>query len=215
MMTAGCCVCSQIDGRADGDLIARLLPGRPYVRRVLVESRSFAAIPSLGPLVPGHSLLCPKAHVRSLASLYPSGHAEFDVVCAGVGARLRALHGGELHRFEHGSATVGDRVLCTVDHAHLHLLPLPTGTRLDLGPGWLPFDGSLGALPELCGGAEYLAYWAPDGSAQVLPARRRAVGSQYLRRAAAAALGRPAEWNWRENPEAEAADRSWRQYCAP
>ena len=81
MRTATCCICSQIDGQADGDLIARLLPEQPYVRRVLLESEGFAGLPSLGPLVPGHSLLCPRMHLLGLAYLDPSWHAEFELMC--------------------------------------------------------------------------------------------------------------------------------------
>jgi ATP adenylyltransferase len=214
MGTAECCVCDQIDGHPGGDLIARLLPERPYVRRVLQESTSFAAIPSLGPLVAGHSLLCPKAHVRGLAWLHRGRHAEFERTGAELSDGLRTLHGGEVHRFEHGSAVGGDRVLCTVEHAHLHMLPLPRGTELDLGPEWIGFDGSLRSLRDVCGGDEYVAYWGPGRQALALPARVRRVGSQFMRRAVAAALGRPEQWNWREKPEAEAADRAWQLYRA-
>ena len=59
LKTTECCLCNQIAGEEANDLIARLLQGEPYVRRVMLESRSFAAIPSLGPLVSGHTLLCP------------------------------------------------------------------------------------------------------------------------------------------------------------
>ena len=54
-----CCLCSQIAGWEENDLISRLLGGDTYVRRVPFESESFALVPSLGPLVPGHTLLCP------------------------------------------------------------------------------------------------------------------------------------------------------------
>jgi hypothetical protein len=67
LKTTECCLCSQIAGEEFNDLIARMLNGEPYVRRVMLESRSFAAIPSLGPLVSGHPLLCPRMHVRSFA----------------------------------------------------------------------------------------------------------------------------------------------------
>src|ERR1044072_5888314 len=60
LKTTECCLCSQVAGEKSNDLIARLLQGEPYVRRVMLESGSFAAIPSLGPLARGHTLLCPK-----------------------------------------------------------------------------------------------------------------------------------------------------------
>ena len=116
--------------------------------------------------------------------------------------------------FEHGSATDSGHVLCTVEHAHLHLLPLPISTELDLGPGWLAFDGSLKSLRELCDGDEYVLYRAPDGQAFVMLSRHRTVASQHMRRAVATALGHADRWNWREMPNAAAADRAWRRYRA-
>jgi hypothetical protein len=44
---ADCCLCSQIDGRRENDLISRLLIDQDYVRRVAMESKLFAVIPSL------------------------------------------------------------------------------------------------------------------------------------------------------------------------
>jgi diadenosine tetraphosphate (Ap4A) HIT family hydrolase len=103
METTACCICSQIRGQADGDLIACLLPDQPYARRVLLETDKFAAIPSLGPLVPGHSLLCPKVHTPSFASLDPLAREDLEHARDDLSTRLSRLYGGEVHilRFSH------------------------------------------------------------------------------------------------------------------
>src|SRR3954464_12290217 len=119
MGATDCCICSQIEGQPDGDLVARLLPSQPYVRRVLLETDGFAAIPSLGPLTPGHSLLCPKSHTPSFASLDPRLEEELDHARVALSADLGDLYGGEVHVFEHGMSAATGRVLCTVEHAHL------------------------------------------------------------------------------------------------
>jgi diadenosine tetraphosphate (Ap4A) HIT family hydrolase len=72
MTRPDCYFCGQIKGQPERDLIAQMLPESKYVRRVMLESDAFAAIPSLGPLTDGHALLCPKWHVRSFAALGPA-----------------------------------------------------------------------------------------------------------------------------------------------
>ncbi len=73
-----CCLCSQIAGNPKNDLIGRLLPQLRYERRVAMETQSFAVIPSLGPIVSGHVLVCPKSHAKSLACVPPELDDEFQ-----------------------------------------------------------------------------------------------------------------------------------------
>jgi diadenosine tetraphosphate (Ap4A) HIT family hydrolase len=199
---------------APDDLIARLLPDQPYARRVLVESPGFAVVPSLGPLTPGHSLLCPRAHVTSCARLDRAWHDEYAAVTARVRSRLAALYAAPVHLFEHGMASAGGRVLCSVDHAHVHLVPLPGEADLAVThePGWVAFDGSLTALAQLTCGREYIMYEGPEGVARVRTAPAGGFASQHMRRVIATHLGRATRWNWREAPEPLAADAAWRRF---
>ena len=207
-----CCLCSQIAGDPRNDLIASLLPDSPYVRRIMLEDAAFAVVPSLGPLVPGHSLLCPKVHVRSFAALDRHHHGAYAGMKATLRERLRERYGGEIHVFEHGMAGTGNRVVCTVDHAHMHFLPLPSAFDAGLDDEWIPFDGSLEALRELSAGAEYVLYEPPAGTAQLLRAGGPGIESQHMRRLIAAGLGASAHWNWRTAPDAAAADQTWRRF---
>lgn len=210
--TGICYLCGQIHGASTRDLIASMLPDEPYARRVLLETPSFAVIPSLGPLVDGHVLLCPRSHFRSFAEIPRELHAEHDAVKATVRSLLREVYGRDVHVFEHGTGRASDRTLCTVDHAHTHLVPLPdTAIRHTLSLNeWVPFDGTLGTLASLTSGHEYVAYEEPDGTARV----RVAIGgveSQYMRRVVARCLGKVDDWNWRVAPDARAADATWRR----
>ena len=203
-----CCLCSQISGQPDNDLIARMLPGEPYVRRIMLESSAFAVLPDLGPLVPGHSLLCTKTHTRSFAHLDDALHDEFASMKRTLRASLQELYGGEVHVFEHGMAGEGNRVLCTVDHAHMHFLPM---RAMDLDVEGVVFDGSLAELRRISGGNEYVLYESPGGEARVRV--ENGIESQYMRRIVANAIGRE-EWNWRELANARAADAAWRRFTA-
>src|SRR5687768_1291538 len=211
-----CCLCSQIAGSPANDLIARLLPEEPYARRVLFESDAFAAIPSLCPLAVGHSLLCPKEHVRSFAELDSVLHSEFAATKRVLVEGLMAMTGQAIHVFEHGMASAGNRIVCTVDHAHMHFVPLPTLRQdADLGAGvWIAFDGSLDALGRISERREYVLYEAPDGAAFVKVASDTGIESQYMRRRIAAWIGKNSQWDWRTPPDARGVDATWRRFSS-
>src|SRR5580700_6520945 len=118
-----CSICSQIAGDPTHDLIARTIASKMYVRRVVMETQNFAAFPSLGLLVPGHVIVCPKTHTRSFAALSSHHDVEFDEVVGTLRRMLGQLYEAPVHLFEHGMAGEGSRILCSVDHGHLHLVP--------------------------------------------------------------------------------------------
>lgn len=210
-----CCLCSQIAGIEHNDLIASMLPDQPYTRRVMLESNGFAVIPSLGPLVKGHCLLCPKLHVRSFAHVDRTIHDDLAHVKAVLQRRLRDAYGTEILMFEHGMAAVGDHVPCTIDHAHMHCLPLPGPVvqAMSFDEEWLQFDGSIAAIQELSSGREYVYCEIPDGGFWLLVSRDRPIASQYMRRVIAGVLGSSERWNWKEFPDPREADRTWREFA--
>jgi diadenosine tetraphosphate (Ap4A) HIT family hydrolase len=209
-----CCLCAQIQGRAANDLIAALLPARPYARRVMYESEIFACVPSLGPLTPGHSLLCPKTHAHSFAELPAQFDSEFEQVKVQLQAQLGALYDAEVHVFEHGASPAGMRTLCTVDHAHMHLVPLPRGLA-DLAPdgSWEPCGDSLDDLRQRVAGLGYLYYETASGEAR-LRHDDGEIESQFMRKVIAQRLSKPDCWDWRADPKAAAADTAWRHFAA-
>jgi len=211
-----CCICSQIAGRERNDLISRLLSWPTYVRRVPRETHNFAAVPSLGPLAPGHTLLCPKSHIRSIAWVPMSYQEEYDAFRDSLAGILVTLFGAPVHAFEHGSPQQAGRILCSVDHAHLHLVPadidvLATLTR---EANWTEIGPSLGSLREVVGEKEYLFYESPEHRRIVAVSGECGFESQYLRRVFATALGSGAEWNWRDDPRPIDADNTYRAILA-
>ena len=208
----GCCLCAQIDGRPSGDLI-HLALGAPtdYERRVAAENAESVAIPSLGPLVDGHMLVCPRDHYRSLASTSPQVRSSVFRLAETVAELLSSYRGAPVHRFEHGNATQSLRVTCSVEHSHLHLVPATVAPEaiLDAVATWQRLD-ELDRLPELTKGREYLLLQLDGQPTYLSVAEDGPVPSQLLRRAFATALGRPDEWNWRTDPKPHAADRAYR-----
>lgn len=211
-----CYFCGQIEGRRERDLIAQMLPGEQYIRRVMMETSSFAVIPSLGPLTQGHALLCPKAHLRSVAALGEADWAEFRAAKQGLRQVLADLHGCPVLLFEHGMSAHGSRIPCTVDHAHLHFVPLHGVPNLASVPlvRWQVFDGSRAELLHLAGGDEYLFVETPDGVARIATQGRLGFESQLMRKVIAEYIGEAARWSWRERPDPAAAHASWMRFTA-
>lgn len=207
-----CCLCSQIRGDQENDLISRLMPGTAYCRRISLECDHFAVVPSLGPLVPGHALICPKPHVKSFAELDQRLTGAYRDFKALVLERVGAVFGATVHCFEHGSARGGSRVVCTVDHAHLHVVPtnVEVFSLLASDRRWNATSGDPLELRTIVGDDEYLYYEDPCGSALVACAAGRPFDSQYLRKLFAEALGQADRWNWREAPLPEEADKTFR-----
>lgn len=202
-----CCICSQIAGKRENDLISQLLGEDSYVRRVILESENFAVVPSLGPVVPGHVLLCPRRHYKSFASISNSYVEEFESIKSKMKGILRSVYNKAVHCFEHGMATHGDRTACTVEHAHLHLIPIDADVWQTLSTDfrWQHFVSEIVNAESLTDGSEYLYYESPQGVNVVTRATPDVFQSQYLRKVFIQALGKSNSWNWRKEPAPQKA----------
>jgi diadenosine tetraphosphate (Ap4A) HIT family hydrolase len=209
-----CHLCSQLAGDSENDLLSIICSDKVYFKRVLMETRNFGLIPSVGPLAIGHMLLCPKVHCCSFRDINAALDSEFLKLKTRIRSLLAQTFGKPVHCFEHGMRSDGSRILCTVDHAHLHFVPASLDMRKALRyeqPPWIEFDGSLRALRELVRTDEYLVYESPFGRCAVAPARNEEFGSQYIRKAFSRQLGESLTWNWREFPKIEDINATWNQ----
>lgn len=195
-----CCLCAQIAGDASGDLLHRILGGGDYERRVLTESEHAVVFPSIGPLAAGHVLVCPKEHRRSTASASAVEFEEINLLGDRIAMALREALGEDVHRFEHGDALAGSEVSCSVEHAHLHLLPSKADPWALLRHEfrWERLAGRT-ELREFAGDLEYLFYETPAGECYAFLSQGQ-VPSQLLRQRFAESMGIAEAWNWRETP---------------
>lgn len=97
--------------------------------RILWETEHFLVVPSKGGFVPGWLMLIPKMHVLSMAQLPSSLSIEFEALFAEVCYQLQCAF-GVATAFEHGASQPNTTFGCGIDHAHLHVVPLPR--HLDL-----------------------------------------------------------------------------------
>jgi hypothetical protein len=121
-----------------------------------------------------------------------------------------------IHVFEHGAGRADGKTVCTVDHAHLHLVP----ARVDVLPRllreyhWQEVAPGFGDLSAAAGVGEYLYYQTPSSRCFVLPARETAFESQYLRRVFVEAIDRRREWNWRRDLRIGEVEEAYRRLAA-
>lgn len=213
---SSCLICGEIAGDPSSDLLADLLGG-PYQRRVVMESSRFAVLPSVGPLAVGHVLICPRDHVNRFASLPAEEFDELEALRAELERRLGTVaENCHFHYFEHGGDLAATRTPCTVDHAHIHLVPTPEdGTALPEIGNWRPVARLEAAMPQV-GPEEYIWYQAPSRDAWIWEANlREAIPSQLMRRVIAELLGVAEAWNWREDPRVDVLAATLRALGAP
>jgi diadenosine tetraphosphate (Ap4A) HIT family hydrolase len=205
VMTASrCCdFCGQVAGDPSRNAILRLLGSDWSVRPVLDERPGAVLMPSIGALVPGHVLVCPTEHARSFAATPAHLEPTLTELETAAARHLSESLGLPMHRFEHGSSRTGSRVACSVEHAHLHLVPAAVDLRHTLRSlaDWREIGEGLEALRAAAGDDEYLFYAAPTGERWVATTTT-GFPSQMLRRVLAEALDVD-EWNWREHPATE------------
>jgi len=198
-----CHLCAQIAGDPAGDLLRRHLGFDDYRRALCGETAEFAVIPSIGPLVPGHVLLTPKRHVRSFVGLSAQERKSGDDVARRMAGDLVTIFGQPVHGFEHGSSRCGSTIACSVEHAHLHLVPadVEVWPLIENAGSWTELGST--SLAAVAGDREYLLYEHPDGTRLIWITNEAPIPSQFMRRAFATALGTPHLWDWRRDPRPE------------
>ena len=171
---------------------------------VLLETDHFVVVPTRGAIVEGWVLVVPRVFALSFGRLSPQARRDVDAV-VGVVSRAVERAYGRVAAFEHGPSQPGLTVGCSVDYAHLHVLPAPTGLRAGadaLCPGieWVARGGVRNA--EGVADAPYL-YCEQDGQAWF--GKHPEIPSQLFRRVVASAVGQPGRYDWRRDPRPEAA----------
>jgi len=125
--TLNCCFCEEISSKAFPD---QYRSAYPVVSRICLETDEFVVLPTLSPLCAGHVLVLPRRHVTNLAAL-PERARKALLECAeSTVSQLAERFGSDLYFFEHGVPRAG--LACGVDHAHLHILPMSTGTATEV-----------------------------------------------------------------------------------
>jgi len=182
--------------------IGRGYAGEPYDVPVARTADHFA-IASVGALVPGWVLICPRAHTTNMADLYDDSQS-VDLRLR-VSEILRARYGLPVRLFEHGANCAGSTTGCGVDHAHSHLVPLGFSLLEDIHEfdrtlTWIQCKAS--EIRRVASEREYL--FASDNASAIDPDGFLALvpnpTSQFFRKLIATKLARESEFNYRTHP---------------
>ncbi len=168
----------------------------------LVPNEEFLTWASVGALVEGHVLILPKRHVLNASSLEVEARERLADYVRRVRSRIEVAC-GNVAIFEHGPSEPGDAAGCSIDHAHLHMLPW-NGSLVaeamaaypDLS--WSRYQSDFVRGMDLAVGGSYLLVQDPDGRGAVGVGQ---VPSQALRKVIATSQSRPEEWDWKTHPQ--------------
>lgn len=202
-MTSSCAFCAQIAGREAGDELACALSLAKYQRSLIYEDELVAAFPSLGPLARGHVLICPRRHACSLAAATVEERDAAIRALAHLEEVLNSKVDLPTFAFEHGSPKDGSRIACSIEHAHLHLLPWPVDPWpvLDSLLQWEPTTE--GELHDAVAGREYLSARRGATWQVAFPPSPAGFESQLMRKLLCDSVKDP-DWDWRRVPRARA-----------
>jgi ATP adenylyltransferase len=169
--------------------------------KVLAETENFVATPTIGSIVEGWILISPKRHYLCFGAISPHLDLEIRIIRELVVETLRERY-PRVVTFEHGPATCASPVGCSVDHAHIHVVPtacvLHKGAQSEVAAPieWQPVTGLSDARRAFSGGHDYL-YVEEDGRA--LLAKDGGFGSQLFRKVIARHEGATEKFDWRKH----------------
>lgn len=201
-----CCFCSEISSRLFPVELQQVYGER--ASRICHETRDFVVFPSVSPLTAGHLLVVSQRHVHSFADLPLASRQEAQALVEGLGRHLAAAFAQPAYIFEHGVPVHGGNA-CGVDHAHVHVLPLPGDIASEVQARVnedfpASAHGPLLEVLELVSAERnesYLIYG--DSSSELAVCAGRDIRSQYMREIIAGLMGsRRYDWKGLYNADA-------------
>lgn len=210
-----CAFCAQITGWQEHNALASLLGSGWSQRPLLIETETAVVMPSIGALTLGHVLVSPKRHLRSAAACEGYEQTDLRALIEETSAWITRLSPDPVHIFEHGSSAAHNGpVACSVEHAHVHVIPaaVDISDALPAVASWTPMRADRSELLGVTNGDEYLFYESPAGE-RFLAMTKVGFQSQLLRRVFAEALGPEIDWNWRREPARDRVQKTVELFC--
>jgi hypothetical protein len=177
---------------------------REVSRKAISDKTELVSTPTLGCFQPGYSLAIPNRFIHSFAELGGEELEASERTVESWRSKLEEIFGDTIIA-EHGSCGSSTLTAACVDHAHLHLLPLP-GLRDAIRSCYYEAGGepdaclsSLRELPEVVHDEPYVLLSTTSGEYEVWREIMDFRG-QFVRRKSAELLGIPNLFNWRNHP---------------
>lgn len=181
-----CCFCIEIEDRSKNVL---------NKNRVVLETKNFIVIPTVGCFQIGYLLVVPKKHILNFGATNDILFRELDEVIEKITSYVKKYMGKECIIFEHGTHGLSKETAASVVHAHIHIIPFEHNMI-----GFLPEHCKLKQIKGIKDLSEekesYLYLRDKDGKNYIV--KNDEYPSQFFRQIACRALDKPQCWNWKE-----------------
>jgi diadenosine tetraphosphate (Ap4A) HIT family hydrolase len=166
--------------------------------RILHETDRFVVMPDISPLVPGHVMIVPKAHLLCYGAVEAAARDEFSGIVNTTRTILKEYYGPSVI-LEHGTSSLDD-VADHVTHAHLHIVP----AAIDIRDALLNFNtttvASLSDLSDWAARDEGYIYFESCAGERMVADRLSGIPRLFFRSQIARQVGLPDPlWDWRRH----------------
>ncbi|MEA3514205.1 MAG: hypothetical protein U9R34_01910 [Nanoarchaeota archaeon] len=179
-------------------------------KNILYESDNFFVVPSIGQMgIEGYVLLCSKEHYVGIGNI-PEGHIpELEAVLDKTKKVISENYCSDVIVFEHGPRLGYHKGGCSLDHSHLHIVPISIDIMVLLNRMFQPEEihdfGRLKYISETQK-SSYM-FIETQGRKRYVIKSEFPIPSQYLRQVIASGI-RVNEWNWEINPDYETFEKT-------
>ena len=166
--------------------------------RILHETDRFVVMADISPLVPGHVMIVPKAHILCYGAVEDAAWDEFLGIVNAARAIIKEHYGPSVI-LEHGTSSLDD-VADHVTHAHLHIVP----AAIDIRDSLLHFNitriASLSDLSHWAARDEPYIYFESCSGERMVADRIVDLKRLFFRSEIAKQIGLPDPlWDWRRH----------------
>ncbi len=186
LKNTNCFFCQEIEDRSNNILNRD---------RVVLETKNFVVIPTVGCFQIGYLLVVPKEHYLCFGEFDESLFEELDLIVEKITSYVKKYKGKDCIIFEHGTRDLSMVTATSIMHAHIHIIPfeydmvsfLPVYCELKKINGFKDLSDEM---------ENYLFLRDKNGNSYIV--KNDAYPSQFFRKIACQALGIPKYWNWKE-----------------
>jgi diadenosine tetraphosphate (Ap4A) HIT family hydrolase len=166
--------------------------------RILHETNRFVVMADISPLVPGHVMIVPKAHILCYGAVEDSAQDEFSSLVNATRTIL-SEHYGPSVMLEHGTSSLAP-VADHVTHAHLHIVPAAIDIRDSLVNFHTTTIASLSDLSQWAARDEEYVYFESCAGERIVADRIINIPRLFIRSEVAKRVGLPDPlWDWRRH----------------
>ena len=166
--------------------------------RILHETNRFVVMADISPLVPGHVMIVPKAHILCYGAVEATAQDEFSCLVNATRTILREYYGPSVV-LEHGTSSL-EPVADHVTHAHLHVVP----AAIDIRDSLLNFNtttiASFSDLSSWAARDEAYIYFESCAGERTVADRIVGIKRLFIRSEVAKRIGLAEPlWDWRRH----------------